>query len=125
MQVPRFIEAFLSRVDSPSKQNAATDLGDFLVSWCLVKCECYPSALDPWDRTHLACTSETSCTQDACGPRDPRPEVALQLQIFIRSGKPQNHGNLVHDFINTVTDFPLGGFLGVLCVLEVNADTQF
>ncbi len=35
------------------------------------------------------------------------------------------HVDLVHDFINTVTDFPLGGFLGVLCVLAVNADTQF
>src|SRR6266498_5221321 len=38
---------------------------------------------------------------------------------------PSAPGNLVHDFINTVTDFPLGGFLGVLCVLAVNADTQF
>src|SRR5437867_13376833 len=35
------------------------------------KCERGPFAADAWDRTHLACTCETSCTQDACGPRDP------------------------------------------------------
>src|SRR6266542_2196639 len=37
---------------------------------------------------------------------------------------PQNDP-LLEFPINTVTDFPLGGFLGVLCVLAVNADTQF
>ena len=32
---------------------------------------------------------------------------------------------LTRKFLPSWKEFPLGGFLGVLCVLAVNADTQF
>ena len=32
---------------------------------------------------------------------------------------------LTRNFLPSCKEFPLGGFLGVLCVLAVNADTQF
>jgi hypothetical protein len=35
----------------------------------------------PWDRTHLACTRDSWCTRDACGPRRTLPMD--QPRIFI------------------------------------------
>src|SRR5213593_2951006 len=59
---------------------------------------------DPWDRTLPACTRfpdpgstqlacpinrETSCTQDACGPR--RPQLMDHARIFIGDTKTQRN----------------------------------